>query len=119
MDIARLGQMYLEKGNYQGTQILAPETVAEMTREQVAWDGLRRGLAFVLPTPKACSCGVLFSPISFGHTGFTGTSLWVDPQRSVVVVALTNRVYYGRGSGAIQDFRPALHDLIIETLLDN
>lgn len=118
-DVARLGQMYLQNGNHQGTQILAPETVAEMTREQVAWGGLRRGLAFVLPTPQACSCGIRFSQNSFGHTGFTGTSLWVDPQRSLVVVALTNRVYYGRGSDAIQYFRPALHDLIIESLVNN
>ena len=49
-----------------------------MTREQAAWGGLRRGLAFVLPTPQACSCGLRFSQSSFGHTGFTGTSLWVD-----------------------------------------
>lgn len=116
-DVARLGQMYLQDGSYQGAQLLAPQTVAEMTREQAAWGGLRRGLAFVLPTPQACSCGLRFSQSSFGHTGFTGTSLWVDAQRSLVVVALTNRVYYGRGSDAIQDFRPALHDLIIETLL--
>jgi CubicO group peptidase (beta-lactamase class C family) len=118
-DVARLGQMYLQEGSLQGTRLLAPETVAEMTSEQAAWGGLRRGLAFVLPTPKDCSCGVRFSQNSFGHTGFTGTSLWVDPQRSLVVVALTNRVYYGRGSDAIQAFRPALHDLIIETLLDD
>ena len=116
-DVARLGQMYLQYGSYLGVQLLAPETVIEMTREQAAWNGLRRGLAFVLPTPQACSCGARFSPSSFGHTGFTGTSLWVDPQRALVVVALTNRVYYGRGSDAIQYFRPALHDLIIETLL--
>lgn len=116
-DLARFSQMYLQEGSHQGAQLLAPETVAEMTRQQVVWGDLRRSLAFVLPTPKACSCGSRLSPSSFGHTGFTGTSLWVDPQRSLVVVALTNRVYYGRGSDAIQYFRPALHDLIIETLL--
>jgi len=117
-EVARLGQMYLQEGCHQGVQLLAPETVAEMTREQAAWNGLRRGLAFVLPTTHACSCGTRFSQNSYGHTGFTGTSLWVDPKRSLVVVAMTNRVYYGRGSDAIQNFRPALHDLIIETLLE-
>jgi CubicO group peptidase (beta-lactamase class C family) len=118
-DVVKLSQMYLDFGRHQGIQILAPETVAEMTREQAAWGGLRRGLAFVLHTPQACSCGDRFSSSSFGHTGFTGTSLWVDPQRSLVVAALTNRVYYGRGSDAIQNFRPVLHDLIIETLIDH
>jgi CubicO group peptidase (beta-lactamase class C family) len=115
-DVARLGQMYMEAGGGHPAQLLAADTVAEMTRQQAAWGGLRRGLAFVLHTPQACSCGARFSPRSFGHTGFTGTSLWVDPQRALVVAVLTNRVYYGRGSDAIQVFRPALHDLIIEAV---
>jgi CubicO group peptidase (beta-lactamase class C family) len=116
-EVACLGQMYLDGGIHPGGQLLTPGTVSEMRREQAAWGGLRRGLAFVLHTPEACSCGDRFSPLSFGHTGFTGTSLWIDPQRSLVVVALTNRVYYGRGSDAIQSFRPALHNLIVESLL--
>jgi CubicO group peptidase (beta-lactamase class C family) len=115
-EVASLGQMVLDLGSCPGGQLLSPATVAEMRREQAAWGGLRRGLAFVLQTPTGCSCGDRFSPLSFGHTGFTGTSLWIDPQRALVVTVLTNRVYYGRGSDAIQAFRPALHNLIVDTL---
>jgi len=58
----------------------------------------------------------LFGPRSYGHTGFTGTSLWVDPDRALVVALLTNRVYYGRDPAAIVDFRPRLHDAVVEAI---
>ena len=61
----------------------------------------------MLPTS---SCGTLMSPSAFGHTGFTGTTLWIDPQRDVYVVFLTNRVNPTRENTAIQQIRPALHD---------
>ena len=53
---------------------------------------------------------------SYGHTGFTGTSLWVDPARRLVVALLTNRVYGGRDPAGIAAFRPALHGAIVEWL---
>ena len=115
-EVARLGQMYLDGGRTACGQVLQTGNVLEMRREQVNLGGLRRGLAWVLQTPQGCSCGSRFSPQSFGHTGFTGTSLWIDPQRNLVVAALTNRVYFGRDAGQITQFRPALHDLIIQCL---
>ena len=59
------------------------------------------------------SCGTKMSASSFGHTGFTGTSLWIDPEADVYVVFLTNRVHPGRDNNAIQRVRPALHDAVM------
>jgi CubicO group peptidase (beta-lactamase class C family) len=115
-EVAGLGQVYLDRVKSRGREFLTPETALEITREQVRQDGLRRGLAWVLQTAEACSCGRLFSASSFGHTGFTGTSLWVDPARELVVALLTNRVYYGRANTSIQEFRPWLHDQVILAL---
>jgi CubicO group peptidase (beta-lactamase class C family) len=72
----------------------------------LAWDTM-------LPTS---SCGTKMSPTSFGHTGFTGTSLWIDPVRQIYVVFLTNRVHPTRDNTAIQQIRPALHDAVMEGL---
>jgi CubicO group peptidase (beta-lactamase class C family) len=62
------------------------------------------------------SCGTLMSPRSFGHTGFTGTSLWVDPDRGIYVALLTNRVHPSRDNDAIRKVRPAVHDAVIAAL---
>jgi CubicO group peptidase (beta-lactamase class C family) len=56
------------------------------------------------------------SPPAFGHTGFTGTSLWIDPEKSVYVVVLTNRVHPTRENDAIKQVRPALHDAVMSEL---
>ncbi|MFS8783919.1 serine hydrolase, partial [Synechococcus sp. R6-7] len=57
-----------------------------------------------------------FSPSAFGHTGFTGTSLWIDPERELVVALLTNAVYHGRQENGFQAFRVAFHQAILEGL---
>jgi CubicO group peptidase (beta-lactamase class C family) len=67
----------------------------------------------MLPTS---SCGTRMSSSSFGHTGFTGTSLWIDPERQLYVVFLTNRVNPARENAAIQSIRPALHDAVLLAL---
>jgi CubicO group peptidase (beta-lactamase class C family) len=68
----------------------------------------------MLPTS---SCGTKLSPTAFGHTGFTGTTLWIDPVRRVYVVFLTNRVNPSRDNTAIHQIRPALHDAIVGALI--
>jgi serine-type D-Ala-D-Ala carboxypeptidase len=67
----------------------------------------------MLPTS---SCGTKLSPSSFGHTGFTGTTLWIDPEREIYIVFLTNRVNPSRENTAIYQIRPALHDAIVEAI---
>jgi len=62
------------------------------------------------------SCGRSLSPAAFGHTGFTGTSLWVDPVQDLYVVMLTNRVHPTRTNEAILPVRPAVHDAVVRAL---
>lgn len=74
-------------------------------------------LGWTVPTPPSTS-GRYFSPRSYGHLGFTGTSVWVDPDQELTVVLLTNRVHPTRENQAIAAFRPAIHDAIYRWLFD-
>ena len=73
-------------------------------------------LGFDTPSEKKSSSGQYFSASSVGHLGFTGTSFWIDPERDLVVILLTNRVHPHRNNTLIRQFRPLFHDLIIEKL---
>ena len=116
-EVAVLGQLYLNGGAYAGQRLLAPATVAAMTSEQAAFADERRGLGWMLKSLQVSSAGRYFSPRSYGHTGFTGTSLWVDPERELLVVLLTNRVYYGRSNAAeILALRQAVHEAVSRDL---
>jgi CubicO group peptidase (beta-lactamase class C family) len=98
-------------------RLLTRETLAEMTRVQAHEGALRRGIGFVLWSPDPDAAGNPLSEQAFGHTGFTGTSLWIDPARDLVIACLTNRVYYGRDdANAIIRFRVAFHRTIVEIL---
>jgi CubicO group peptidase (beta-lactamase class C family) len=77
--------------------------------------GSSRALGWDTMLP-ASSCGAGMSPRAFGHTGFTGTSLWIDPDRGVYVVLLTNRVHPSRANDAIKQIRPAVHDAVMADL---
>jgi CubicO group peptidase (beta-lactamase class C family) len=77
--------------------------------------GSSRALGWDTMLPTS-SCGTRMSPQAFGHTGFTGTTLWIDPDREVYVVLLTNRVHPTPDNDAIFRVRPALHDAVIEEL---
>jgi serine-type D-Ala-D-Ala carboxypeptidase len=82
-------------------------------REDVPGSSRALGWDTMLPTS---SCGRRLSPRAFGHVGFTGTSLWVDPERGVYVVFLTNRVHPTPANEAIKQVRPALHDAVMDDL---
>jgi CubicO group peptidase (beta-lactamase class C family) len=92
-----------------------PETVRQFVarREDVAGTSRALGWDTMLPTS---SCGTRMSARAFGHTGFTGTSLWIDPEEDVYVVLLTNRVYPDASSNAIQDVRRAVHDAVMQAI---
>ena len=76
--------------------------------------GSTRALGFDTPSPAASQAGHCFGPRTVGHLGFTGTSLWIDPDRALTVVLLTNRVHPTRANDAIKQFRPVLHDRVAE-----
>ncbi|MHB8432631.1 MAG: serine hydrolase domain-containing protein [Candidatus Tyrphobacter sp.] len=104
-DVAWLAEAYLGPLRGRSSSLLPPSMVAQATCEQ-AWDPvLRRGLGWALKTTDENSCGRLFSPGSFGHTGFVGTCVWADPQRDLQCVLLTNGVYFGRND--TRDLRAA------------
>ena len=93
-DLAIYCQMILNSGTYNGVRILAPLTVAEMTRPRIVSSaGNTRGLGWDINTSYSTNRGELFPLGSFGHTGFTGTSLWIDPASEMFVVFLSNRVH--------------------------
>jgi CubicO group peptidase (beta-lactamase class C family) len=95
-------------------RVASAETARLFVARSAAATGSRAlGWDTMLPTS---SCGTRMSPSAFGHTGFTGTTLWIDPEREVYVVFLTNRVNPTRENTAIQRIRPALHDAVLAAL---
>jgi CubicO group peptidase (beta-lactamase class C family) len=91
-----------------------PETLARFVRRS-AVPGSSRALAWDTMLPTS-SCGTRLSPRAIGHTGFTGTSLWIDPEQDLYVVLLTNRVHPTRENHQIQKVRRAVHDAVVEGL---
>jgi len=76
-----------------------------------------RALGFDMPSLSDSSCGSQFSKNSVGHLGFTGTSFWMDLDRSIIVILLTNRVHPSRDNNKIKRFRPILHDTVMDIIL--
>jgi len=113
-DLASFCQMLLNGGVYAHQRILKRATIAQFTAPQELAKGTRT-LGWVVPT-EGSSSGHYFSPHSFGHTGFTGTSIWIDPERQLFVVLLTNRVNPTRENHKIAEVRPALHDAVMQAL---
>ena len=108
-DVARFGYAWLA-----GDPRLAigEELRGLATQEQVRGQ-YRLGLGWMLKAAGDSSAGDLYSSSAYGHTGFTGTSLWIDPERQLVCALLSNRVYHGRDPAGIHAFRRAAHDLIV------
>ena len=88
-------QLYLQKGNYGNHQYFSAQTFDEFNNCHYCAEGNRRGLGFDKPQPAGTAgptCGCV-SPLSFGHTGFTGTIAWADPETEIVYVFLSNRTF--------------------------
>ncbi len=116
-DLAVYLQMLLDHGVYDGRRYLQDSVIALFTRKQS--DLSTRGLGWDTKAPKYSSAGHYFSPNSFGHLGFTGTSVWVDPVRNLFVVLLTNRVCPTRENEKIARARPDIHDAVMKALVDD
>lgn len=113
--IANLGELVLEE--LRGARKLAPPGHWQrlLTRDATT-PGSTRALGFDTPSASGSSTGASFPPSAFGHLGFTGTSLWVDPTRSLVVAFCSNRTLPGRQNNLLREFRPRLHDAVVRAL---
>jgi beta-N-acetylhexosaminidase len=113
-DLAAFCQMLLNGGVYEHRRILKRATIAQFTTPQTLSNGTRT-LGWAVPS-EGSSSGHYFSTHSFGHTGFTGTSIWIDPDRQLFVVLLTNRVNPTRENQKIAQVRPTFHDAVMQAL---
>jgi len=110
-DLARFARMYLNGGELDGVRIVKSQTIALFTARQ--WQD--RALGWQKPD-GGNSAGHLMSERAFGHTGFTGTSIWIDHERDVFVILLSNRVNPTRANTKIGRYRVALADAVMSTL---
>lgn len=121
-DLAKMWQMYLNMGSYGGQIYISEQTLREFSTCQYCEEGNRRGLGFDKPlveySYRASSVAPQASPSSFGHSGFTGTFVWVDPEYDLLYVFLSNRVYPTRENSKIYDLniRPDIHSVIYEEM---
>jgi uncharacterized protein YbbC (DUF1343 family)/CubicO group peptidase (beta-lactamase class C family) len=103
-DLARFAQMMIDGGDVHGVRLFSPLTVAKFTEPQTPPDqAILRGLGWDIDSPYSSNRGELFPIGSFGHTGFTGTSIWIDPSTKTYVILLANSVH--------PDLRPAITGL--------
>lgn len=119
-DLAKLGQMLLQKGSYGGHQYYKPETVEFFTAKQ--YETSRRGLGWDKPTPSEWNgpTTLLASNKTFGHTGFTGTCIWVDPEFDLVFIYLSNRVYPDMTNNRLlnANIRPRIQEVIYKAIFN-
>ncbi len=118
-DLGKLGQMLLNKGSYGGVQFFKPETVELFTAKQ--YDNSRRGLGWDKPTVGEWNSptAMYASPATFGHTGFTGTCIWVDPEFDLVYVFLSNRVWPGRSAKLLNaNIRTRIQEVVYKSIFN-
>jgi len=113
--LAPLDPEALSEPDYHEKLLFRPETVALFTARESAPEGTSRALGWDTPSAPSQS-GRHFSPLSYGHLGYTGTSLWIDPARNLSVALLTNRTWPDCTNQAIKQIRPRFHDAILEAL---
>jgi CubicO group peptidase (beta-lactamase class C family) len=116
-DTATYAQMLLNRGRYAGRRVLSPLTVDAMTSPQSPRPALPlRGFGWDIDTAYSSPRGDIFAG-GFGHTGFTGTSLWIHPPTNSFVVLLTNRLH-PEGKGDASHLRGAVANIVAASILD-
>ena len=117
-DLAKYAQLFLNGGTWLGNRIFPDNQVEDFTTRQNIPKGSDRAIGWDTPSRNGTSsAGDYFSDHSYGHLGFTGTSLWVDHSRKVIVVLLTNRVHPSRESKGMYSVRRAFHTEIMKAIL--
>jgi len=106
----KMVRMLMNGGEYNGQRYIGSQTVQMFLKK----NGRPRALGWDMVTPGKSSAGRYFSGSSWGHLGYTGTSIWVDPKRDLAVILLSNRVWPTEENIKIRKFRPVLHDTVVE-----
>jgi beta-N-acetylhexosaminidase len=114
-DLARFLQMILNGGVFEHRRIVSRDIVEAWT-QRAGMPGSDRGTGWDTKSAEKSSAGNYFSPNSFGHLGYTGTSMWVDPEHDLFVILLTNRVHPTRENNLIRQARPAVADAVVRAL---
>ncbi len=114
-DLSRFAQMYLNGGTYNGRRIVSTQTIRLFMKRQMIPATSSRALGWDTPGKRSFA-GDLASPDAIIHTGFTGTSIYIDPDRDAFIILLTNRVNPTRKSTLIGQARPTIHTAILATL---
>jgi CubicO group peptidase (beta-lactamase class C family) len=119
-DLFAICQMLLNQGEYQGQRYLKAETIKTFNKRYFEKHSNRRGLGFDKPLISSPSnhCSKYCSQESFGHSGFTGTYFWIDPQNNTIFIFLSNRVYPDAKTNKLaqMNIRTDIQDLIYESL---
>ena len=115
-DIAVFCQMILNGGTYNGVSLINSDTIREFTKRVENINQCKWALGWRIFMGENDIMGSFFSERSFGHLGYTGTSIWIDPERELFTILLTNRVHPTSENKKISDFRPALHDEIMKSI---
>lgn len=121
-EIARYAQMLVDGGIWEGRRILKHNQIQEFTKVQHIPRDSDLALGWDTPSQSGKSiAGDYFSPGSFGHLGFTGTSLWIDPNKGIIIVLLTNRVHPSRkgdeGSKEMYGVRRSFYNAVMEQII--
>ena len=115
--LAPFVQMILNGGAYNGHRIVNGATIELFTARAELVPDSSRALGWDTPSGRSSS-GKYFSDESFGHTGFTGTSIWIDPKRELFAILLTNRVHPTRENRKLYEVRPLFHDAVMQAITD-
>ena len=116
-DLTIFAQMMLNKGEFNGVRVLSPLTVERMTELFPEVEFAGRGLGWDLNSAYSTNGGDLFGPNSYGHSGYTGTSIWIDPDTKTFVILLTNRVHpYDKGS--VVPLRSKVANIVASSIIE-
>lgn len=115
-DLARYAAMMLGRGELDGVRVLGPATVSEMTRRRDV-SGAGRGAGWDMRSPYSSNRGDLFSQEAFGHGGFTGTAIWIDPGLDLFVIVLSNRLHPD-GSGTVNHLAGRIGTIAAASILE-
>jgi CubicO group peptidase (beta-lactamase class C family) len=115
-DLARLAQLYLDDGRHAGRRFLRPSSIAAFTTRQAIPPGSSRALGWDMPDRSGSFAGPRAAPDALIHTGFTGTSIYIDRTRNAFIVLLSNRVNPSRNNRRIAEARIAIHTALLAAI---